>query len=260
MLVAGRHSFDHFLEYVHVPEDFRLSGFRTQFHWKYFSLSIKKVIVTMQILFQSLLLLASLAAPAAAQDICGVCANGGKPGMPDKNIFGIMTCGETDAFLSTNEAAGADCAVMLDFYTLDAYTIPIGAFCGCEGEVLPCSICGNGGAVGNLHKVVSETTEGPITCGNIDLLLSSTPADECAVSIATFSSDLDAACGCAGVDSIDTGAKKKKKKKKKGLRKSDKEVPDDNKEVPDDNKEVKDDNNGVPGDKKKGPKDRKGGQ
>jgi hypothetical protein len=71
---------------------------------------------------------------------CGVCANGGVPSFPEKPlVFEDLTCGQGDVFISS--LPEDECGV-----TRDELGIAVGAYCGCEGEVIPdeCAFCPEG--------------------------------------------------------------------------------------------------------------------
>jgi hypothetical protein len=142
----------------------------------------------MKIILQALLL-ASLTAPATAQDVtCGICADLSVPLEPNKS-FGDSTCGEINTAIQ--DLSDAECA---NFF---ADGIPFGAFCGCANEDVACGLCADLSEPEEPDKLFGDDT----TCGQLNMALNLTPEGQCGAffdEIGGFG--VGAFCGCANED------------------------------------------------------------
>ena len=116
---------------------------------------------------------------------CDVCPNGGTP-----NPFGdtnVELCNRIK--FSASAATNANqCVANLQTYRDN---VNITEVCGCPGVPTPCSICGDGSAVGNPDTTIGQSN----TCQQYDTFLSTFPVDsaECA---GKTESGLPFVCGC----------------------------------------------------------------
>jgi hypothetical protein len=92
---------------------------------------------------------------------CGICANGGTPGTPDKSvILEDLTCGQFDRIIAL--VPEDECGV-----TRDELGIALGAYCECEGEAIPdeCALCPEGQEVEDPNRLIPEAE---LTCGEAE--------------------------------------------------------------------------------------------